>query len=287
MGGCGLFFQADAKQAVLPPHIEAAITQGHRTPEFKIFFAGEIRAEDVGLGEKLEALRAWFDQAESALFSVLDDEHAIRIEASATSHEGIIARPPYFLPIEIPATQSASLALGCDPVVRVFVGEKVEVFVDNEGRMNLGSLLNGPFFTGFIAVRGFSQGKHLGSAVVATSHEDQLITNPGDDGNWDAVIVVTGLPEDTSVLRVIACCIAGGAFLGNEHDVGISANFENGGRGVGIADGATLSDLFAGLPVPACNPGFRPKGCYKDDVSYDECALGVAPLGRRGIGIAI
>jgi len=230
-----LFLQVDAEQAILSSHVKAPLTEGHRAPEFEVKVLFKIASENICRGKLAKASFADFPKAQYALFSVLNYQHAIGVKACASSHEGVVSRTPQFFAIKGPTAQSPGFTLCGDSMIRVLIGEKIEMVGDNEGRVNLGSFLDGPLFTQHVAVPLSLNGKHLGSTVVAPSSEEKSIADLGHGRNRNPVIVMGGLPQSFSVVRSIAgnkALLTSLIYYCSQDDVLFSCNLQQSGRGV-------------------------------------------------------
>lgn len=139
-----LFFEVEAEKFILSAHEEFSIAQCHGAPVAEILLVPGGGPKNIGFREEFELFCRWVDEAKDSVFTVLDDQSAISIETGTTSHEGVVTRAPEFFAFEIEADKSAFFSARRGFVVGIFVGEKVEMIVDDERRVNLGSFLGGP-----------------------------------------------------------------------------------------------------------------------------------------------
>lgn len=203
-GASFLLTHVEADHFFLSTQDEFAVREGKRTPETEVLVLGEFGAEDVGAGELPVTLRRRFHEAQDAVFAILDDEHAVGEEAATAAHEGLITGAPEFLAIEIKADEAALLATGAGIMVVVFVGEHVEVLVDDEGRVNLGAFLGAPELTDFIVAAGLFHREHFGTAAVSAGGEEPVFIDLGRDGNGNPVGVEIRMPEFFSGFGIVA-----------------------------------------------------------------------------------
>ena len=89
-------------------------------------------------------------------------------------------------------------------MIGVLVGEKIEMIIDDEGRVNLGSFLRAPKFADLETIAGFFYREHLGPTIISAGDEKAVFTELDGDGNWNSIFVELARPESFPGFRIKA-----------------------------------------------------------------------------------